>query len=369
MPHKKRKDTRFPAFNPVWKTRFVERPNRFLVRCESEELGAVDAFMPNPGRLWELLFPGAPIYLTAAASRSNAPRKTRFTVIGVERDGAPVFLHTHLNNAVAAHLIDNRTIPGLKRAKRIGTEVAHGRSRFDFLLEEGGDRFYLEVKSVTLFGNGVAMFPDAVTERGRRHLLELAELGVGGRKHVVLFQAHSARLDYFMPDYHTDFAFSRTLLEVRNAVRIVPVALEWREGLRLGAEVKKLRIPWRFLEREMVDRGTVIVQCRFKRSKGRFKAGHYLSVFDVAGEMSRVAARLQRRAGLGPDSADEAIRHADDIVVMPVRSSKPKVERIAEGLAGCMESVEEHVFYFRPAPLESRAFHRVLQDARMVRPE
>ena len=70
---------------------------------------------------------------------------------------------------------------------------------------------FLEVKSCTLVGKKVAMFPDAITERGARHLRELADLSRNGSKTAVLFIVHWPLAEVFMPDYHTDLNFTRTL--------------------------------------------------------------------------------------------------------------------------------------------------------------
>ncbi|MEJ2145150.1 MAG: DNA/RNA nuclease SfsA [Acidobacteriota bacterium] len=196
---------------------FVERPNRFLVRCRIHGRGVVEAQMPNSGRLDELLLPGVTIYLADELESSRrrvprahrrAPRKTRYTAWAVDREGETIFIHTHQTNAVARNLLEQQRIPGLESAKVVRSEVPLGSSRFDFLMEENRERFFLEVKSVTLFGNGAALFPDAVTERGRRHLLELAGLGSDAArtdepKPVVLFLVHSNRVERFLPDYHT----------------------------------------------------------------------------------------------------------------------------------------------------------------------
>ena len=160
----------FPiSFGQTIRATFLERPNRFLGRCNADGLGVVDAFLPNPGRLWELLLPGALLYLYPATPSEKiypSRRKTNYTVLAVQRNGSPIFLHTHITNQVARYLIERRLIPPLEGAEIVKGEVSHGRSRFDFLLREHGRDLYLEVKSCTLFGNGVAMFPDAVTERG-----------------------------------------------------------------------------------------------------------------------------------------------------------------------------------------------------------
>ncbi|NOZ22314.1 MAG: DNA/RNA nuclease SfsA, partial [Planctomycetes bacterium] len=137
----------------VIQARFAQRPNRFLVRCRHPSLGMVEAFLPNPGRMWELLLPGVTLYLTPEAM--SPTRRTKYTAVAVERDGEPVFLHTHLTNHVARFLIERGRVPGLEDAKVVASEVAHGHSRFDFLLRRGGRKFFMEVKSCTLFGNGV----------------------------------------------------------------------------------------------------------------------------------------------------------------------------------------------------------------------
>jgi hypothetical protein len=146
------------ATSAIETAQFVDRPNRFLVRCRDRRGGLIRAYLPNPGRLRELLLPGATLTITESPA---GPRETPYTVLAVQRDGVPVLLHTHLSNAVAEHLLRQRRIPGLEHATLVRSEVPVGRSRFDFLLQERGRALYLEIKSCTLFGNGVAMFRTA----------------------------------------------------------------------------------------------------------------------------------------------------------------------------------------------------------------
>ena len=134
----------------------------------------LNAFLPNPGRLQELLLPGVRLHLVE--DRGNPLRKTSYTVVAVERDGVPIMLHTHRTNQVARYLIEEGFIKALNAARIVKAEATVGRSRFDFLLEDVHGERYLEVKSCTLVGKRVAMFPDAITERGARHLDELARL-------------------------------------------------------------------------------------------------------------------------------------------------------------------------------------------------
>jgi sugar fermentation stimulation protein A len=153
-------------FEPTKTCSFASRPNRFTVVCEKEGK-KVRAFLPNPGRLQELLFPGVPIYL----ERSTVPgRALPYTAVAVEREGHRVVLHTHKTNHVARFLIQEKAIPALRDFDVVRSEVTMGKSRFDFLLRNGAQELVLEVKSCTLFGPRAAMFPDAVTARGKKHL-------------------------------------------------------------------------------------------------------------------------------------------------------------------------------------------------------
>jgi len=249
-----------PPFATILRATFESRPNRFLVLCRLPTGESVRAFLPNPGRLQELLLPGAEVFVVPAAV--TATRKTPYTMVGVAGKERPIFLHTHVNNDVARHLLERGLVPSLEHARIVRAEVPLGHSRFDFLLEADGKPVYLEVKSCTLFGNRVAMFPDAVTARGRRHLEELAALSKSGIRTAVLFVIHSGQVRWFMPDYHTDPAFSRTLLAVRNDVEIIPLAVSWRRDFRLGSVVRRVTIPWEYVARELGDRGNFIALCR-----------------------------------------------------------------------------------------------------------
>lgn len=372
------------------KAGFVDRPNQFLVRCRLAGGRLVRAFLPNPGRMWELLFPGVAMYLTENrdASSGGARRKTRFTAVAVERDGDLVFLHTGLTNAVARRLIESGRIPSLAGAEIAGSEVRVGRSRFDFLLSRGGRELYLEVKSCTLYGNRVAMFPDAVTARGRRHLLELAELSRGGVRPVVLFVVHTPRADWFMPDYHSDLAFSRTLLEVRDAVDILAVGVSWRPGLRLGPRVRELEIPWEFLDKEVDDRGSYFLLLHLARRRrlqvGQlgailFEKGHYVYAGSAMANLGARLARHCRRRKRMHWHVDYLREAADAVVPVPVRSSRRLECELAGGLEaimgagvpgfGCSDcGCRSHLFRSEEPPLDRRDFHELLQRYRMSRP-
>ena len=153
----------------IQKAIFLDRPNRFIAHVDLNGQ-VVTCHMPNPGRMWELLFQGTTVYVRPA---ENPKRKTPYDVVGIERDGTPILLDTQYNNDTAAWLVENHLVPGWEKWDLIRREVTVGDSRFDLLLGNGEERFFVEVKSCTLFSKNGAMFPDAVTERGAKAYLRI----------------------------------------------------------------------------------------------------------------------------------------------------------------------------------------------------
>ena len=387
------------AAPPLLRASFVERINRFLVRCELEGVGLVDAQMPNSGRLAELLLPGALVRLvdeSQAWPGGSAPggttRKTRYTAWAVDREDETIFIHTHQTNSVVRTLLDQKRIPGLETSTVVRSEARHGSSRFDFLLEEERGRFFLEVKSVTLFGNGAALFPDAVTARGRRHLEELGELGAeaerrGAPRPVVLFLVHSARVDRFLPDYHTDFAFARTFLDVRNHVRLVPVSVAWTPTLELEGPLRRLSIPWEFIERETRDTGAYVLLLRLAEMRtlrvgklGRIdlQPGWYAYVGSAMQHLSARIARHLRKRKRFHWHVDFLRDAALECRALPLRSSHRRECELAEALSSCLEPVapgfgcsdcrcRTHLFFSPTSPSSLHRFYTVLEPFRMPR--
>ena len=296
---------------------------------------------------------------------------------------------THETNRAAQYLLENDLIPPLRGSRILRTEVTMGKSRFDFLIERDGRELYLEVKSCTLFGNGVAMFPDAVTARGRRHLLELAAMSRRGVRSAVLFLVHCPRVQWFMPDYHTDLDFSRTLLDVREEVQVIPAAIGWKRDLTLDRQSTKiLTIPWDYLVREVKDRGSYLVivevPSKTRLQAGRlaarnFPKGYYVYVGSAMSDLSARLARHTRKTKKLRWHIDYLTAKADRIIPLPIRSSERLECGIAEALSAILKPgpggfgssdcrCAGHLFFSATNPLHSADFHRVLQRFRMNYP-
>lgn len=368
----------FRPFPETFKATFKSRPNRFLARCVAEGK-EIDAFLPNPGRLQELLLPGVTLYLMKEDHPSS--RKTSHTVVAVERDGIPIMLHTHRTNTVARHLIEEGRVPGLEGARVVRAEVPIGHSRFDFLLAHGGEEIVVEVKSCTLVGKEVAMFPDAITDRGARHLKELSNLARQGRRAAVLFVVHWPFARFFMPDYHTDLHFAQTLIEVRPHIDIIPVGVRWEADLSLGSDARRLEIPWQYIATEAKDRGSYLLMLHLKEGRQLdvgclgstfFREGFYIY---VGSAMANLTARIERHKRLRKqhhwhiDVLREAAEFRGTLVIRSSVRLECEIAKAVSQIAGWSVpgfgstdcSCETHLFGFHDDPIHSATFQKLLQ--------
>lgn len=224
---------RVPIPGPLQEARFLERPNRFLVVCRLERTGeVVRAHLADPGRLREMLLPGRRIWLRAeqapemrVGAQARPPRSTAWTALLVEApmgDGL-VSLHTTLPNRLVRNALTAGALTELEGWSLERAEAPLGRSRIDFLLQRDEERLALEVKSVTLVENGLALFPDAVTERGARHVRELTTIATRpGWFAAILFVVQRSDATGVRAAFHIDPVFAAALAEAREAgVRIL----------------------------------------------------------------------------------------------------------------------------------------------------
>jgi len=363
---------------------FLSRPNRFRVVCEAEN-GRVEAYLPNPGRLWELFLPGAILLLEKSEKISD--RKTDHTVVAVQTDKGPVMLHTHRTNDAAEWLIANGLIPGWETAKMIRREVACEGSRFDFLLEGPKGPFPVEVKSCTLFGERMAMFPDAPSERASRHIRHLAGIGGDGQKPGLLIIAHSRHPWYFLPDFHTDLEFAKAFLSARESLDIKAAGIEWDSDLNLQPAVSMLDIPWPVLEANASDRGGYLLILKLEEdlslsvgSLGEvdFRSGYYCYVGSAMKNLSARMSRHLRKRRNFHWHIDYLRDRSSVLACLPIRSAVTlecemagAVMRIADGSVPCFGSSDcacpSHLFRFASNPLKTPGFIEMLLYFRIDR--
>ncbi|WMT50790.1 MAG: DNA/RNA nuclease SfsA [Ferroplasma sp.] len=168
--------------------RVISRPNRFLVMA-SVDGREIPVHMHDPGRLEELIYPGNAIKIRMAQGK-----KTMYSVTFCRNNNVWTFNDSRFHSNIAALFIKE----GFKR------EVTVGDSRIDFQYE----RSFIEVKSATLVEDGRALFPDAPTARGKKHLETLMHLIDEGYSSYVLFLIFNENARCFSPNESRDPAFS-----------------------------------------------------------------------------------------------------------------------------------------------------------------
>ena len=194
-------------YSKIVKGKFISRPNRFVATVEID--GKVEAVhVKNTGRCAELLIPGADVYLSPSDSTE---RKTKYDLVSVKKGDFLVNMDSQIVNDVAKEYLT-----ALFPSALIKREVTFGKSRFDFYIENGKDKIFVEAKGVTLENEGVVSFPDAPTERGVKHLNELISAKKQGYLCYVLFIVQMEGVKYFTPNYKTHKEFGETLKHARD---------------------------------------------------------------------------------------------------------------------------------------------------------
>ncbi len=204
---------------------FIERPNRFLAKVEVDG-DIVEVFVPNPGRMYELMIPGKQVFIR---DNPGPHRKTSFDMIGVHHDGVLISLDSNLPNRFIRNLLETRRLQYFSGYSKVTPEPRAYGGRFDFLLEGDNHRTFIEVKSCTLVVNKRVLFPDAPTKRGARHMRHLAKaLSVGDvNDAAVIFVIQRPDGEIFSPHDGNDPEFGDALRAAHEqGVRIIPLLTE-----------------------------------------------------------------------------------------------------------------------------------------------
>lgn len=198
-------------YSKIIKAVFIDRPNRFIAHAEINGSKHV-VHVKNTGRCAELLIPGAEIWLSIS---DNPNRKTAYDLIAVRKpNGLLVNIDSQAPNTVAREWLDTQDFDMIK------PEFQYGQSRLDFMMERGKERFLMEVKGCTLERDGIGYFPDAPTERGTKHLHELAK--AVGFQAVLMFVIQMDGIYEVHGNRDTDPAFCKALEDAEKAgVKVV----------------------------------------------------------------------------------------------------------------------------------------------------
>jgi sugar fermentation stimulation protein A len=202
---------------PLLEGRFLRRYKRFFADVELPHGEVVVSHCPNSGSMEGCKTVGSRAWVRRA---DDPARKLAYTLELVESFGALTCVNTALPNGLVEEAVREGVVPELAGYDNVRREVKYGHesSRIDLLLERAGQRCYVEVKNVTL-GDGGALirFPDAVTERGTKHLRELMAMAAAGDRAVLFFCASRTDARAVAPADHIDPVYGRTLREAAAA--------------------------------------------------------------------------------------------------------------------------------------------------------
>lgn len=209
----------------IRKAVLIDRPNRFLGRVHLDGR-VIEVFIPNPGRMYELMVPGNEVFLR---ENSGPHRKTDYDMIGLEYNGVLVSIDSNLPNRFIKRLLLSHELSFFKDYDTVTPEPHAYGGRFDFKLTGANKSSFIEVKSCTLIEEGRAIFPDAPTTRGARHLRHLAVALNEGHvnRAAVIFVIQRPDADVFSPNDNTDPKFGDALRFAHaNGVEIYPLVTQ-----------------------------------------------------------------------------------------------------------------------------------------------
>lgn len=187
---------------------FIKRPNRFIAHVlvnGKEEI----VHVKNTGRCKELLIPGVKVVLEDCSTHKN--RKTRYSLIAVWKGNMLINMDSQAPNTVVYEALKEGKIEGFENLFHIKKEVTFGNSRYDIYFENARGKGFIEVKGVTLELGGISMFPDAPTERGTKHVLEMIEAHKEGYIGAILFLVQMKGPKVFKPNWEMDKSFSEAV--------------------------------------------------------------------------------------------------------------------------------------------------------------
>ena len=202
----------------------IKRYKRFLAEIRLDDGTEVVAHCTNSGSMKSCLENGAEVYLTPV---TDPKRRTKFTWEMIKINGSWVGINTANPNKLAFEAISAGLIPELSGYTNVKREVVFGDSRFDIFAENETGKCFVEVKNVSLKEGNYALFPDAVTTRGQKHLKTLMEVKAHGLRAVMLYIVQRIDVEVFAPAMEIDPEYAKVLKQAVNAgVEVIVLQVE-----------------------------------------------------------------------------------------------------------------------------------------------
>jgi len=200
--------------SPLIPGKLIRRYKRFLADVQLEDGSIVVAHCTNSGSMISCIEEGAKVYLSPA---KDPKRKTRFTWEMIEINNSWVGINTSIPNQLVFEAVRDQEIPQLTGYTFVKREVKFEDSRFDVYAENEHEKCFIEVKNVSMKVGDAALFPDAVTSRGRKHLETLIRVKEQGIRAVMVYVIQRMDVNSFGPARHIDPNYADALEKARNA--------------------------------------------------------------------------------------------------------------------------------------------------------
>ena len=200
---------------PLIKATLIKRYKRFLADVKNENGEIFTVHCPNTGTMTSCSTPGSAVYLSVS---DNPKRKYPHTLEMVEDNNTWVGVNTARTNKLVIEAIEKGQIAEFTSFDTLKAEVTVSKgSRLDLLVQHGDQLNYIEIKNCSLAVDGCAMFPDAVTARGTKHMNELIKLKQAGMGATIFFLIQRMDANRFAPATHIDEVYSETLERAAQA--------------------------------------------------------------------------------------------------------------------------------------------------------
>lgn len=224
-------------YKNIIKAAFLSRPNRFIAYIDIDGKPEI-CHVKNTGRCKELLIPGATVFVQEV---NSIKRKTKYDLIGVCKGERLINIDSQVPNQVFHEWVTANNL--FENISLIRPECTYKSSRFDFYIETNSRKIFVEVKGVTLEQNGVALFPDAPTERGIKHITDLCHAVDEGFESYLVFIIQMKDVRYFAPNNETHQAFGEALIKAqKQGVKIIALDCEITDDIIAARDLVEVRL-------------------------------------------------------------------------------------------------------------------------------
>ena len=357
---------------------FVERENRFCLLLKKDG-AAFRAYIPNTGRMEEFLVDGGTFFVSPFKTE-----KFTYRVVSTLYQDNYVLLDTIEANRLVNRLIQKQYFPFLKNVEKVEREKSFGNVRLDFLVHRYKRKpLLLEVKTCTLCHNGVAMFPDAPSTRALRHIESLNRLAAQGYETRMLFIIPNGSAKLFMPNFHTDYDFTKKFLEPQplnfsaSKIRMVdPVTVDLES-------LEDIKIEYDRAVSSCTPAGSYLLVLKNENKKriqaGKlgtvsFEKGYYVYAGSaLRGLDSRVSRYSRKRKKvfwhidfIAPYHMSIervfAIRRPDKIESKIVNALQSICNDHVKGFGASDSKAKSHLFFFKKPPFRLKEFMNIVLD-------